>query len=93
MKQTGFPKDVLDQYSPENILARFVEFGGIFRHVLPLKLSFLETIRYQSAISIANCDVRKLMSSGGDIQDEHVSDFFLEMNVTRDGPERFKIYN
>lgn len=89
-QQTSFPRDMLVEYSRERILDRFVEFGGIFRHVLPSKLSLLKKIRAQSAKAMANCDARKLMSSGDDIEDEHVSSFLMQMNVTRDGPERFE---
>ena len=85
------PELMQPEYSSEQITKRFHQFGGIFRHVLPLSLDYLNMCRRSQSEAISKCDAHALLVSGN-VEDADVSHFIMQYDVERDGKFPFCNY-
>ena len=85
------PELLQPEYSSEQITKRFHQFGGIFRHVLPVSLAFLDMCRRSQSKAISKCNAHALLVSGN-IEDADVSQFIMQYDVERDGKSPFRKY-
>ena len=82
------PEDMVREYTPEKIKGRFLEFGGIFRHVLPNSMQYLHGIRRRQRKAIADANLEILLRSG-DMERSDVSHFLMQYKVQRTGDMRY----
>ena len=82
------PELLQPEYSSEQITKRFHQFGGIFRHVLPLSLDYLDMCRSSQSEAISKCNAHALLVSGN-VEDVDVSHFIMQYDVERDGGSPF----
>jgi len=75
-------------YTPHLIKERFVEFGGIMRHVLPNTMDKLKQARKDMKQAISDCDARALLRSGNP-ESTDVSHFVMQYDVEKEGEGRF----
>ena len=85
------PELLQPEYSSEQITKRFHQFGGIFRHVLPVSLKYLDMCRSSQSKAISKCNAHALLVSG-DVEDADVSHFIMQYDVERDGGSPFCNY-
>ena len=85
------PELLQSAYSSEQITKRFHQFGGIFRHVLPVSLKYLDMCRSSHSKAISKCNAHALLVSG-DVEDVDVSHFIMQYDVERDGGSPFRKY-
>ena len=85
------PELLQPEYSSEQITKRFHQFGGIFRHVLPVSLKYLDMCRSSQSKAISKCNAHALLVSG-DVEDADVSHFIMQYDVERDGGSPFRKY-
>ena len=71
------PELLQPEYSSEQITKRFHQFGGIFRHVLPVSLDYLDLCRSSQSEAISKCNAHALLVSGN-VEDADVSHFMAD---------------
>ena len=81
--------ELLAEFNQENIHKRYEEFGGIFRHVLPASLDYLDDVRLEKARAILAADASVLLNSS-DIEPINVSHFLMSLDAERKGKRAFK---
>ena len=64
-----------DFYSKENIVERYEEFGGIYRHVFPSSIDYVKQIRLVKKIYIENLskETKEKLVLNADIENIHIS--------------------
>ena len=92
LDQGQIPVDMSSLYSPENITARFEEYGGIFRYVLPFTLKALKDVRVQKSDALGACNAARLLNVES-IEDGLVSHLLKQMIVPKTGPEAFQNFH
>ena len=85
------PELLQPEYSSELITKRFHQFGGIFRHVLPVSLAYLDMCRSSQSEAIRSCNAHALLVSGN-VERADVSHFIMQYDVERDGKSPFRRY-
>jgi hypothetical protein len=81
--------ELADLYTPELIEERFVEFGGIMRHVLPNTVIKLQSAKDGMIEAISECDANDLLRSANP-ESMKVSHFVMQYDVLREGEGRFE---
>jgi hypothetical protein len=88
------PVKMHDLYSQEKIKERFNEYGGIYRHVLPLHKSYLQEIAKQKISSINKLTKEKIdrLLLNPNIEDQTIGHFLLQYKVLKEGLFSFENY-
>jgi len=78
-----------EEYTEEKIKARYEEFGGILRHVLPISVSKLKQVKQERDEKIDTANAQQLLAYKGNIELPDVSHLIMQYKVEVDGPEAF----
>jgi hypothetical protein len=79
------PYNIKDLYKEESIRQRYEEFGGIFRHVLPINKAALNDVISRKNHAINDAVVGQRILSVGDIENDLVSHLILHYDVQISG--------
>jgi hypothetical protein len=82
-----------DLYIEDSIKERFIEYGSIFRHVLPRSVGHPLNIQHQRKNVIVNLFTTALerLAFNGNIEDVKVSHYLVQYEVELDGKMHFVI--
>ena len=80
-EQPDFPAELSDLYSDDNIHQRYIEYGGIIRHVLPDSADKLMEIRADKNNAFEGIDWRKYFANPN-IESPHISHFVVKYVIT-----------
>jgi hypothetical protein len=86
------PTPMKDLYSESKIIERFEEYGGIFRHVLPISKNYLNNLKKEKIRTIetlSNEAMRKVLINAN-IEDQDISDLIAQYDVERNGEYAFE---
>jgi hypothetical protein len=83
------PADLVALYSEQSIRERYDEFGGIFRHVLPVNRQALDQVLARKKQAIIDAVGKDILSTG-DIENDKISHFILHFDVETIGDHAFR---
>jgi hypothetical protein len=91
-EQSDFPSSMKDIYSESKIIERFEEYGGIFRHVLPVSKNYLNNLKKEkirTVETLTNEAMRKILINAN-IEDPDISDLIAQYDVETNGEYAFE---
>jgi hypothetical protein len=91
-EQSDFPSSMKGIYSESKIIERFEEYGGIFRHVLPVSKNYLNNLKKEKIRTIETLTNEAMMKIliNANIEDPDISHLIAQYDVETNGEYAFE---